>query len=78
MDSAWPGVGCWVVWGSEVAWGLALVPVHPAEAVWGAAVVGGWVPGWEAGCWNSGACPGSAAAAAAPPLDAGGPREGKI
>lgn len=33
--------------------------------VWLLLVVGGWVPGWEAGCWNSGACPGSAAAAAA-------------
>lgn len=52
-----------MVWGFEVAWGLALVPVHPTEAVWGAVVVGGWVPGWEAGCWSSGACLGSAAAA---------------
>lgn len=53
-----------MVWGFEVAWGLVLVPVHPTEAVWGAVVVGGWVPGWEAGCWSSDACLGSAAAAA--------------
>lgn len=48
----------------EVAWGQALAPAHPAGAVWGAAVAGGWAPGWGAGCWSCGACPGPVAGVA--------------